>query len=159
MRRCAAIVLAVASLSFFASPVSAAGEFQDLVHRDKPVKGHVGAPEGWPSAFTSGPLCEGGSTSANKSCVVLNADGTGMWENDVAPGRRQAPARVTWWLVADQQGTITRVDGENRQTWFILFRLEEQHYYDAPGAMFSFPANLITDGTSRVVVDSKYREF
>ncbi|MCF8505119.1 MAG: hypothetical protein K9G59_09415 [Caulobacter sp.] len=150
---------ACASLLMTASAVWAATTPTALTYQGNPVNGYLGGNADFPSQFVGAPLCEGGKSGPDQSsgCVVLRADGTGTWENDVAFGRRLPPAPIKWYVVADKAGTVTRVSADGRDTYFVIFEFTQAYYSMAPGDMIAFPANLIKGSPGRVVIDSKYR--
>lgn len=150
--------LGAAAVLMTASGATAAQEMTSLMYRGSAVNGYLGGGGHFPAAFTGRPLCEGGRSApdANTSCLQLNPNGTGTWENDAGPGRREPATPIRWYIVADQQGTVTRVSEEGVDTYFIIFEFTRPYYSQNAGDLMAFPARLFTDG-SRVVIDSKYR--
>ncbi|KPF62456.1 hypothetical protein [Porphyrobacter sp. AAP60] len=145
------LALVAIAAAMVAAP-TLAGPLTPLTYRDKPVNGYLGGHEDFPAVFVGQNLCENGSPApdARSGCVKLEADGSGTWENDVAPGRRPAPENITWYVIADQQGTVTKVSSSDADTYFVLFEF-------AGGEKRAFPARIVKDTPARAVIDSKYR--
>lgn len=165
----AAIALAVAIAPAAASPASqspaapspAAPSTVTLDYKGKPVNAYRGYHPDFPAAFVGAPLCENGQamSDARSSCIQLNRDGTGTWENDRGPGRVEPAAPIEWFIVADQKGTVTKVGTAERDSYFVILRFT-QSYYSAPaGTMRAFPANIVRGAPTRAVIDSKYRNL
>lgn len=152
---------AFVAAAIWAGPALAQTQPVTLTYRGNPVSAYPGGTTGFPSEFVGAPLCEGGvaSSDARHGCIQLNADGTGTWENDVGPGQRLPAAPIRWFVVADQAGTMTRASTEERDTYFVILRFEQQYYGRAPGDLIAFPANVIKTGERRVVIDSKWRRL
>jgi len=132
-----------------------------LTYNGSPVNAYLGGGGHFPAEFVGRPLCESGRSApdANTSCLQLNTDGTGTWENDAGPGRRQPPTPIRWYIVADQQGTVTRVSDAESDTYFIIFQFTQPYYARNRGDLMAFPARLIRSSPRRVVIDSKYRSL
>jgi hypothetical protein len=152
-------ILVVAMVS--SSPASAADSPTALQFRGKPVSGYLGGHKDFPSAFVGKHLCEQGATgpSSRNSCVLINADGTGEWENDRGPGVAKPAVPIKWYVIADQAGTLTRVTDANSDTWFVILEFTEPYYSFPAGHMLAFPARHIKTSARRVVIDSKYRNL
>jgi hypothetical protein len=153
--------VATAVLALSGTSAATAGELTALTYRDKPVNGYLGGHADFPAAFVDAHLCESGKSApdSRSGCVMLRADGSGTWENDVGPGVRQPAAPIKWYLVADQQGTVTRVSDADSDTFFVILEFTAPYYSRAAGDMLSFPARYIKTGQARVVIDSKYRNL
>lgn len=161
MRQNLSVILTAIAVAFSASATLAADTPTALIYRDKPVNGYLGGHADFPKEFVGQYLCENGSPApdARSSCIKLDADGNGTWENDVAPGARKPAARIKWYVVADQQGTVTKVSSAEADTYFVILEFAEQYYASAPGDKIAFPARIIRGAPSRVVIDSKYRNL
>lgn len=145
---------------FAATPLAAQDKTPTkLTYREKEVNGYLGGNADFPAAFVGQPLCEGGrpTSDAKTSCIQLNADGTGTWENDRGPGRVEPAAKINWYVVADQQGTVTKVGTPERDTYFLILDFTTEYYGAPVGTKRSYPANVIKETPGRVVIDSKYR--
>jgi len=131
-----------------------------LIYNGSPVNGYLGGNASFPSEFI-GTLCEGGRSApdSNNSCVTLNRGGTGTWENDAGPGRRLPPTPIKWYVVADQQGTVTRESSAERDTYYIIFEFAQPYYSFGPGDLYATSASLLKGSTRRVIVHSKYRDL
>ena len=153
-----AAVLAAAALA--GTAVAQSTTTTPLTYQDRPVNGYLGGNADFPAEFL-GTLCEGGRAAPgpNASCVVLNRDGTGIWENDVGIGQRRPPVPIKWYVVADQQGTVTRASTEERDTYFVILEFTQPYYSFAAGHMLAFPANRLKGSPGRVVIGSKYRDL
>ena len=150
-----AVAIATTSASAQTPPLIA------LEYNGKPVNGYRGHHSDFPAAFVGTPLCENGrsASDAKSSCILLNPDGTGTWENDRGPGRIEPAAPIEWYVVADQKGTVTKVGTTDRDTYFVILKFT-QSYYGAPaGTLRAFPANIVRGTSPRAVIDSKYRNF
>jgi hypothetical protein len=135
---------------------------EPINYNGQQVQGYRGAPEGFPDGFL-GLLCEAGAATRDdrNGCIQLNRDGTGQWEHDRSPGHRAPPpAPVTWWVLADQEGTVTRIDQEGgRRTWILIFRFEGQYYSQRPGDMMRHPASEFpVRNMTRYIVHTKFRD-
>ena len=150
---------ALIAITILAGPALGQTRTVTLTYRGNPVNAYPGGNSDFPREFVGAPLCEGGvaGSDARHGCVQLNADGTGTWENDVGPGQRLPPARISWFVVADQTGTVTRATTAERDTYFVILRFEEQYYGRSQGDLVAYPANSIRTGERRVVIDSKWR--
>lgn len=148
-------LFAAACGSAMAEPI-----YKDLDYRGAIVKGHLGATEDFPSEFTDKFICEGGvmGPSASNSCLQINRDGSGTWENDAWGGKRQPPAEILWYLVTDQEGTPLRSSPEDRDIWQIIFEFQGDYYSETQGSLYAAPASYI-HSARRVVIHSKYRDF
>lgn len=131
-----------------------------LTYQGKPVNGYLGGNADFPAEFL-GTLCEGGRSAPgpSASCVVLNRDGTGTWENDVGIGQRRPPTPIKWYVVADQQGTVTRASDEERDTYFLIFEYTASYYSRNPGDLMAMPAVRVKGSPGRVVIGGKYRDL
>lgn len=134
---------------------------EPVSHKEQKAQGYRGQTAEFPEGFL-GLLCEGGKTAddARTGCVQLNADGTGTWENDYGPGRQEPAAKITWWVLADQKGTVTRVDSDGgRQTWVLIVRYDTKYYSNEIGStMVLRPSRFPVNGGTRYIIDSKYRD-
>lgn len=129
--------------------------------RDQQLHVVRGNAQDLPAGFLDKLLCEGGAQARDPrtACLRLNADGTGEWEHDAAPGRRPAPARVTWWLVTDAEGTVTRVGNAERDTYYLVFEFLDEYWSYKPGDLMRETATLLRGTRTRVLVHSKYRDL
>ncbi|MEX1250178.1 MAG: hypothetical protein WEA77_03175 [Hyphomonas sp.] len=154
------VFVAFSMFASFCGSAMAEPIYKDLDYRGAVVKGHLGATEDFPSEFTDKLICEGGVSerSSKNSCLQINRDGSGTWENDAWGGSRQPPARIMWYLVTDQEGTPLRSSPEDRDIWQIIFEFQENYYSDTPGSLYAVPASYISSAR-RVVIHSKYRDF
>jgi len=146
------LTLVAIAAAMAAAPAMAGDPLTPLTHRGKPVNGYYGGHEDFPAVFVGQYLCENGSPGpdARSGCLKLEANGTGTWENDVAPGPRPRPESIEWYVIADQQGTVTKVSSADADTYFVLFKF-------ASGEQLAFPARIVKDTPARAVIDSKYR--
>lgn len=130
-----------------------------LTYNGKPIMAYLGGAPAFPAAFVGMPLCEGGRSGpdARTSCVLLNADGTGTWENDAGPGQRLPPTPIRWYVLASSDGVVTRSSTDERDTFYVIFEFTQPYYNRKPGDLMAFPANLVKGGPGRVVIDNKFR--
>lgn len=143
-----------------ASTAHAQAKLEPVTHNGMTAQGYHGATPQFPEGFL-GLLCEGGKTAddAKTGCVELNPDGSGTWENDYGPGRQEPKATIEWRVLADKEGTVTRVDQGERQTFTLIVTFKTKYYSQQIGSTMLLRASRFPiNGMTRYLIDSKYRD-